>query len=139
MCDTRYISLEEAILLHAIVTGVLGQEGSSLKAGGDVLVGSALGKAWSLGRFGDADIITQAAEMTACVGLAHGFIDGNKRAAHVVCTTFLARNGWHVVGDTMALAGLIEKVMATIDKEERAQVVGQIAAWLRLNTWEIRD
>ena len=73
------------------------------------------------------DVPTLAASYAYAVARNHAFIDGNKRAALVVCLTFLARNGFEM---TAPLDERYEKFLALaageLDEEE-------FAAWLAGN------
>jgi death-on-curing protein len=120
--DWRWIDPRVALALH----------GEQLRAwgGGDGvrdhgLLDSALARPQNLAAYGDPDLAALAASYAYGLAKNHPFVDGNKRAALVVCETFLIDNGSALEATDAELAVLFEELAAGELSEDA------LAAWLR--------
>jgi death-on-curing protein len=105
----RYPSIETAIRANQIA----GEDGAVRDMNG---LGSALAALRNAAAYEDADLINQAAILIQRIALNHPFIDGNKRAAFILGSTFLMINGYQLSyrdeQEEMALAYTIEAMVA---------------------------
>lgn len=106
---TRYPSIESAIRANIIA----GEDGSVRDMNG---LGSALAAPRNAASYEDADLVNQAAILMQRVALNHPFIDGNKRTAFILGSTFLMINGYQFSyqdeQEEMELAYTIEAMVA---------------------------
>ena len=120
----EYISIEDALELHAVVLGL---------TRGTLGVRDMNGLHGSLGRprsaFGGKEmfptVFEKAGAYIESVARNHPFIDGNKRTAYLIGAAFLNKNGY----DLAPKHGEIETFMLRIVTEEPQ--LGDIAAWLK--------
>ena len=124
MREILYISIEDALELHAVILGLtrgtLGVRDMGALAG-------------SLGRpkaaFGGKEmfpgIFDKAAASIESVARNHPFLDGNKRTSYLIGAAFLHKNGY----DLAPTQGEIETFMIWIVTEKPATI--EIAGWLK--------
>lgn len=89
---------------------------------------SAVMRSQMAAHYEEADLITQAAVLMAGIALAHAFIDGNKRTALAVGTTFVQLNGQWIESKPEELGRQIEAIVTRTDSLE--EVTARFAAWL---------
>ena len=90
------------------------------------LLQSALGRPQNLYHYGDPepDLITLAASYAYGIAKNHPFVDGNKRAAFVVCSAFLDTNGIKLIADAEDVYKTVEGLAADKVSEQ------DFAKWL---------
>lgn len=92
MQEPRWISKRAVLVLHE---EQLAEHGGSAGLRDENLLDSALAKPQNVFAYEDApDIFRLAASYAFGIARNHAFVDGNKRTALVVSTTFLNLNGW---------------------------------------------
>ena len=127
MSETRYLTLAEALELHADVmlrTGSEPQPPRTLDG-----LASALNRAAVAGYYAGADLIGQAARVAVGVSRAQAFLDGNKRTGFFAAVTFLNLNGLRFTGDSLTGAMLLEELAdPSLGDDEADQ---RFEAWLR--------
>ncbi len=89
----KIISLQTLIDAHAESIEIFGGAPGIINLGS---IEAALGRAEHLIHYENADIITVAAGIAAGICRAHGFADGNKRAALIALGVTLRLNGWYL-------------------------------------------
>lgn len=104
----KYLTLDEAIVIHAVAMSITGYTPAPLRDAG--VLESALMRPQMAAHYTGADIIEQAAILAVGVSEAQAFIDGNKRTAYLCLVTFLEINGLQYTGEPKALARQIEIV-----------------------------
>lgn len=87
-----YVSLDEALALHAEIKGISPQAAQDHVHRMDLLE-SALERPRNAAHYEDADLALQSATLLWGLVRNHPFTDGNKRTAWVVTRTFLRMNG----------------------------------------------
>lgn len=97
----EYISLEEALHIHAVLLDAFGGTPGIRDAG---LLESALLRPQT-GYY--ADLIEEAAALWESLATSHPFVDGNKRLAYAVTELFLQSNGVDIDLDNDAIATFI--------------------------------
>jgi len=75
----------------------------------------------------DLDLLDLAAAYVYGLATAHGYVDGNKRAAWAICVAFLSLNGHKLEGEDL------DKFTSIIALVERQMTEAEFAAKLR--TW----
>jgi death on curing protein len=127
MADTRYLTLAEALELHADVMRRTGGEPQPPRT----LAGleSALHRAAAPGYYAGADLVGQAARIAVGVSRSQAFLDGNKRTGFFVATTFLNLNGLRCTGDSLAGAMLLDELADPSVSDDNADE--RFEAWLR--------
>lgn len=90
------------------------------------LIESALDRPQQLAAYGNPDVAALAAAYAIGIAKNHGFVDGNKRTAWVVCRLFLALNGSDLQFDKVEAVKVVEKVAAG------EMVEAEFAEWLRV-------
>ena len=113
------IAMNEAIMERMGGTSLLRDEG---------ILESAVMRSQMAAHYEEADLITQAAVLMAGIALAHAFIDGNKRTALAVGTTFVQLNGQWIESKPEELGRQIEAIVTRTDSLE--EVTARFAAWL---------
>ena len=86
----QWIDLSVVLAIHE---QQIAEHGGSLGIRDLGMIESALGRPQNLLFYNDPDIFDPAAAYGHGLAQNHGFIDGNKRTAFVVCLTFLKLNG----------------------------------------------
>ena len=104
-----YLDIETAIDANRIA----GEDGAVRDMNG---LGSALAAPRNASVYEDADLVNQAAILIQRVALNHPFVDGNKRTAFILGSTFLMINGYQLnyrnEQEEMELAYTIESMVA---------------------------
>ena len=94
----NFVTVEDVIEMHAAVIAESGGGEGVLDLG---RIESAVAQPQLT--FGGEDLYPSVAAKVAALGyslaLNHGFVDGNKRIAHLAIEMFLALNGWELVDD----------------------------------------
>lgn len=123
----RYISLTEAIAIHAAIMDLTGSSPAPLRDEG--LLESAVLRARMVAEYAGADVIRQAAFMAVGISQAQAFLDGNKRTAFAVADLFLRRNGMMYSGEPVEMARQLEAVAERDD--DLGSATDRFQAWLR--------
>jgi death on curing protein len=85
----------------------------------------ALGRPPNLAAYGEPDTAELAALYAAGIAKAHGFVDGNKRAAWTISQTFLERNGLELEFDEL------EVVLLMLQVANGETTLEDLAVWFR--------
>lgn len=120
---TQFLSADDVIRLHDLESSAPVIDRSKLE--------SAIGEpqqTWD-GRYLHPALLEQAAVLARGVAQAHGFLDGNKRAAWLACVTFLSLNGVEVEKVSDDVSERLVKQIATGDA-----TVADITVWLAMHT-----
>ena len=129
---TEYISVEEALELHAVVLGLtrgtLGVRDMGALIGALERPKSAFG-----GKEMFPELFSKAAALVESVARNHPLIDGNKRTAYLVGAAFLKKNGY----DLEPRAGEIEAFMLWVVTEKPSNE--EIAVWLKKRSKRARS
>lgn len=124
MSAVAYISIEEALELHAVILGLtrgtLGVRDMGALLGSLERPRTAFG-----GRELFPGLFLKAAALIESVARNHPLIDGNKRTSYLIGAAFLEKNGYDLAPKT----GEIETLMLWIGTEKPA--TKEIAAWLK--------
>lgn len=129
----NYLSVMDVIAMHQQLMAHAHQQSSIRDEGG---LESAVMRPQMSAYYGNADLIEQAAELITGIALAHAFVDGNKRAATIAGTTFLALNGLRVVYGGVELAEQVEAVVNRNDDLDHA--TARFVEWLRPRVQPLR-
>lgn len=125
--ETRYVSIEVALALHATVlqltNGTLGVRDMNSLLGCLERPKTTIGGVEMF-----PTIFLKAAALTETIARNHPFIDGNKRAAHLIGRELLVLNGYELEPEP----GEIEKNMLWIVTQKPP--LEEIAAWLEKNS-----
>lgn len=127
----QYVSVEEALQLHAVVLGLTrGTLGVRDMHG---LLG-ALGRPQSTfgGKDMFPDVFSKAAALIESVARHHPFIDGNKRTSYLIGAAFLKKNGYDLSPET----GEIETLMLWVVTEKPE--LKEVSAWLKKRSKKAR-
>jgi prophage maintenance system killer protein len=130
VAETRYLTLAEALELHAEVmyrTGGEPQPPRTLDG-----LSSALNRAAAAGYYAGADLIGQTARLAVGVSRSQAFLDGNKRTGFFVAVTFLNLNGLRCTGDSLTGAMLLDELADPSVGDDEADE--RFEAWLREHT-----
>lgn len=123
----EYLSVDELIALHARILGVPQEQAEHYVQQRERLA-AALDRPANAAYYEEADLVRQAAKLLHGLVMAHGFIDGNKRAAWVATATFLALNGLRCTATVTERADLVVGIAEHAYDEQTADV------WLRRHT-----
>jgi death-on-curing protein len=119
--DIRYIQADTALEINRL----LGHEGMLRDAN---LLESALAAPKNAAYYEHADIVEQTAILIERVALNHPFVDGNKRTAFILGSTFLLINGWEILytddSEEIEYAKQIEQLVSKKDFKG-------VIAWIR--------
>ena len=120
MKQPRWVTYDVVLAIHE---AQLAEHGGSAGIRDQGLLDSALARPKNLYAYSEHVTLTQLAAAYA-VGIAknHGFIDGNKRTAWVVCAVFLELNGVPVTVDQPSVVMMMLGVASgTVIEEQFAQ------------------
>ena len=123
----QYLSGLDVIAMNDEIVRRSGADGGLLRDEG--ALESALMRPQMAAHYEQADFVTQVAVLMVGVALAHPFLDGNKRTALAVGTTFCFLNGYAIVSEPTGLGRQIEAVVTREDRVEDA--TARFIAWLR--------
>ena len=90
MSEPRWITTSQAIRIHAEQLAIFGGPAGIRDQG---MLESALGRPQNKWSYGESDLAVLAAAYACGSARNHPFVDGNKRAAFMVMTVFLLKNG----------------------------------------------
>jgi death on curing protein len=127
---TDYLSLTDVLGLHAAIMRRMGSAPAPLRDEG--LLESAVLRPQMAAYYDDADLIRQAALLSAGISQAQAFLDGNKRTAYAALEVFLFRNGIVIVVEPLEVAAQVEAIamrQMTLD-----EATTQFEQWLRDRT-----
>lgn len=127
MSETRYLTLAEALELHAEVMRRTGSEPQPPRTLDGLA--SALNRAAAAGYYAGADLIRQAARLAVGVSRSQAFLDGNKRTGFYAAVVFLNLNGLRCTGDSLAGAMLLDELADPSVGDDEADE--RFEAWLR--------
>jgi death-on-curing protein len=123
--EPRWVSLAGTLAIHDRLLVDYGGDAGIRDQG---LLESALSAPKNHFHYGENDIFLLAATYANAITQNHPFIDGNKRTAFVVATTFISRNGYlFAAAEIDALQQMLALTVKEITKE-------QFAEWLRQNS-----
>ncbi len=124
MRKPQYVSVEEALRLHAVVLGLT--RGTLGVRDMNGLLG-ALGRPRSAfgGKSMFPDVFSKAAALIESIARNHPFIDGNKRTSYLIGAAFLHKNGYGL----SPKGGEIETFMLWVVTEKPD--MKEVSAWLK--------
>jgi len=125
----RYLTLEEALLLHLEIMERTGSSPQGLRS--EDALSSALNRAASAAHYLGLDPIGQAARLATGLSRAQAFVEGNKRTAYAVATIFLDLNGHEFTGDPIQFAQQLDELADPSVADQEAD--DRFEAWLRGN------
>jgi len=127
----KWITVEVALAIH---DRQLAEHGGGEGMGDQGLVEAALARPQQRAAYDSPapDAAALAAAYTIGIAKNHGFVDGNKRTAWVVCRLFLALNGIDFRFDKVEAVKVMEKIAAGEVTEE------EFSGWLRDRTLPLR-
>jgi death-on-curing protein len=122
--EPEWVTYDVVLAIHE---AQLAEHGGSAGIRDQGLLDSALARPKNLYVYSEHVTLAQLAASYA-IGLAknHGFIDGNKRTAWVVCAVFLELNGIPVTADQASVVAMMLGVASGTVTEE------QFAQWLEI-------
>ena len=128
--ETRYVSIEAALALHATVlqltNGTLGVRDMNALLGCLERPKTTIGGSEMF-----PTLFLKVAALTETIARNHPFIDGNKRGAHMIGRELLVLNGYELEPKV----GEIEKFMLWIVTQKPP--LDEIAAWLENNSKKV--
>lgn len=127
----EYISVEEALELHAVVLG-LTRGTLGVRDMGGLLGALERPKSAFGGKEMFLDVFSKAAALIESVARNHPFIDGNKRVSYLIGTAFLHKNGYAL---TPKEGEIVDFMLWVVTKKPE---VKEIAAWLKKRTKKAR-
>ncbi len=119
----KWVAIDVVLAIH---DRQLAEHGGGSGIRDRALVESALARPQQLAAHGNPDVSALAAAYAIGIAKNHGFVDGNKRTAWVVCRLFLALNGGDLQFDKVEAVKVVEQVAAG----EMAEA--ELAEWLRV-------
>lgn len=125
MKEPVWVLREVVILLHA---QSLAEHGGSEGMRDEGLLDSALGRPQNLFGYGRPTLFELAASYAFGLVKNHPFIDGNKRSAFVVATTFLELNGCRFQ------ASEVDAAVRTLALAAGEMSEAEFAAWMKTNS-----
>src|SRR5215212_11078644 len=125
----RYLSLADALAIHAEMMERMGERPSPLRDFG--LLESALTRPQMAAHYEGADLVRQAALLAVGVSQNQPFRDGNKRTAYLTALIFLRANDRPMTREPMAFARQLVAVAERTDSLDAA--TGRFEDWLRAN------
>lgn len=129
--EVRYLSADDVLAVVDCYMQALGYAAPLLRGNGRHLLESAINRAQAVAYYAGADLIDQAAALCNGIALNHPFVDGNKRAAHAACVTFLEVNNHRVPAS--ARVPLARQIIAQHEQTDRSKSDVLLANWLRAN------
>lgn len=118
--ECRYLDIETAVRANKIA----GEDGAIRDMN---LLSSALAAPQNAAWYQNADIVEQAALLIERIAFNHPFVDGNKRTAFILGSTFLMVNGYQLnyrdEQEEMELAQTIEEMIV-------AKNFGNLVQWI---------
>jgi death-on-curing protein len=122
----RHLTVLDAVAMNA---AILQRYGGSSRLRDEGALESAMMRPQMAAQYEAADLLTQAALLIAGVAPAHAFLDGNKRTALAVGTTFLHLNGQWIASQPGEFGQQIEALVNRLDSLEEAMM--RFLDWLR--------
>ena len=120
--DWKWVTIDAVLAIH---DRQLAEHGGGSGTRDRGLVESALARPQQLAAYSNPDVAALAAAYAIGIAKNHGFVDGNKRTAWVVCRLFLALNGGDLRFDKVEAVKVVEQVAAG------EMVEAELAEWLR--------
>ena len=121
--DWKWVTIDAVLAIH---DRQLAEHGGGSGTRDRGLVESALARPQQLAAYSNPDAAALAAAYAIGIAKNHGFVDGNKRTAWVVCRLFLALNGGDLRFDKVEAVQAVEQVAAG------EMVEAEFAEWLRV-------
>lgn len=90
MTEPRWVTTSQAVRIHSEQLAIFGGPPGIRDQG---MLESALGRPINKWTYGETDLAALAAAYAFGIARNHPFVDGNKRAAFVVMSVFLRKNG----------------------------------------------
>ncbi len=125
--DARYLGVADVIALHQAIMERMGSPVAPLRDEG--LLESALMRPQAAAFYERADLVRQAALLTAGISQAQAFVDGNKRVAFAAVYAFLYENGLAYAGESLEVARAIEGLATRTESLQAA--TARFEQWLR--------
>lgn len=128
--QTDYLSLTDVLGLHAAIMRRMGAAPAPLRDEG--LLESAVLRPQMAAYYDSADLIRQAALLSAGISQAQAFLDGNKRTAYAALEVFLYRHGVVIPVDPLDVAEQVEAIATRRTTLDEATT--HFEQWLRERT-----
>jgi death-on-curing protein len=128
MAELRYLGADDVIALASEWFVRKGYAPPVLRDNGRQLLESGVMRAQTAAFYAQADLVEQAAALANGITLNHPFLDGNKRSAWIVTTTFLRVNG-HPLSDH-ATDEFAEQLITQHEITDRSQADALLTEWL---------
>ena len=119
----KWVTIDAVLAIH---DRQLAEHGGGSGTRDRGLVESALARPQQLAAYSNPDVAALAAAYAIGIAKNHGFVDGNKRTAWVVCRLFLALNGGDLRFDKVEAVQAVEQVAAG------EMVEAEFSEWLRV-------
>lgn len=119
-----YLTLEDALEVHAAIIGGTNEQAASALRSRSALEG-ALARPATYAHYRAADLALQAAVLAHGIAESQAFLDGNKRLALVAMLTFLEANGYLIDAADPELAAWIIALSGEFTPEQLAETIRQ--------------
>ena len=124
MTEPRWISTEQAIRMHAEQLAIFGGPAGLRDLG---MLESALGRPQNKWAYGEHDLAMLGAAYAFGIARNHPFVDGNKRAAFIVLSVLLRKNGFAFAPpEALATAAIVALAAGEIEEDA-------LGRWIRDN------
>ena len=115
MSEPRWVTTSQAIKIHAEQLAIFGGPAGNRDQG---MLESALGRPQNKWSYGETDMATLAAAYAFAIARNHPFVDGNKRAAFMVMTVFLRKNGLAFApSEALATEAIVSLAAGEVDED----------------------
>ena len=115
MSEPRWVTTSQAIKIHAEQLAIYGGPAGIRDQG---MLESALGRPQNKWSYGETDMATLAAAYAFAIARNHPFVDGNKRAAFMVMTVFLRKNGLAFApSEALATEAIVSLAAGEVDED----------------------
>ena len=115
MSEPRWVTTSQAIKIHAEQLAIFGGPAGIRDQG---MLESALGRPLNKWSYGETDMATLAAAYAFAIARNHPFVDGNKRAAFMVMTVFLRKNGLAFApSEALATEAIVSLAAGEVDED----------------------
>ncbi|MBJ7594674.1 MAG: type II toxin-antitoxin system death-on-curing family toxin [Candidatus Dormibacteraeota bacterium] len=126
--EVIYLELDDVVRLYARIFGI-DEKAAENELRDPAALEGALERPRQHATYRSADLASQASILAHGVAQSQSFVDGNKRTALIVMTTFLAINGWDVLLPDAELAQSIIAFAEGADPFDLAEVLrGSLSA-----------
>jgi death-on-curing protein len=120
--DIEYISWDELVNAHRVQLQLFGGQDGFVDEG---VVRSVMSRAQFSAQYNpDADLADLAADYLFGFATTQGFLDGNKRTAVVVASTFIRKNGWRfIISEKLMYLVAMAVAKGDLDRDGLAEIL----------------